>query len=525
MPQFGLPLRRRVRKLVGIAADRVVQMIGGHPYVAGFAGTLIALAMASLIGSILYLGRTDALARARDSAASLVSIMTGDLERNIETYNLSLQGVVESAQRPGIWELPPDLRQNLLFDRFTTASYVSGAYVVDANGAVVASQSQLIDRTVRFSDRDYFLVHQRSPAVGLYVSHPYRSRLRGGALSIGLTRRINAPDGSFDGVALMAVPVDFFQRLVDRVNTGSAGSAFIALSDGTWLARKPTVSADVSNSQPRLPAFAVMATHVPDSYVARSRVDGVERIFTFARVPGSPLIAVVAPAVEDVLVDWRDRSIVVGGLTAGLVGLFILLSWLLAFSLRDKLRAQIELERLAVTDGLTGLSNRRALDARLEQEWARAHRAGTPLAVLFIDVDHFKLFNDTYGHGAGDEVLVAVAQCISSCARRPADMSARYGGEEFAMVLPELIAGQATAVAERVRKKIQALHVAHQHSVHGEVTVSIGAASCMPAAGGSVENLLRVADALLYEAKLNGRNRVQSATAAQAGPGQEPAAV
>ncbi|WP_144633453.1 sensor domain-containing diguanylate cyclase [Bordetella genomosp. 13] len=516
MQHFGLPLRRRARKLAGHYAGRTVQLIGGHPYAAGFAGTLIALAMAGLIGSILYLGRSDALDRARDAAASLVAIMTGDLERNIETYNLSLQGVVESAQRPGIWELPPDLRQSLLFDRFTTASYVSGAYVVDANGAVVASQSRLIDRTVRLSDRDYFLVHQRSPSVGLYVSHPYRSRLRGGLLSIGLTRRINAQDGSFDGVALMAVPVDFFQRLVDRINTGRAGSAFIALSDGTWLARKPLVHHDVSASHPRLPAFAVMATHVPGSYVARSRVDGVERIFTFARVPGSPLIAVVAPAVDDVLADWRERSIVVGGLTSALVGLFILLSWLLAFTLRDRVRTQIELERLAVTDGLTGLSNRRALDTRLEQEWARARRGGTPLAVLFIDVDHFKRFNDTYGHAAGDEVLAAVAECIGSCARRPADMPARYGGEEFAMVLPELTAEQAATVGERVRRKIQALRVAHEGSAHGEVTVSVGAASCMPAAGGGVEDLLRVADALLYEAKAAGRNRVHSATAAQA---------
>lgn len=523
MPHVGLSVRRRVRKRIASYADRAVQLIGGHPYVAGLAGTLIALAMAGLIGSILYLGRTDALARARDSAASLVSIVTGDLERNIETYNLSLQGVVESAQRPGIWELPPDLRQSLLFDRFTTASYVSGAYVVDANGALVASQGRLVDRTVRLSDRDYFLVHQRSPAVGLYVSHPYRSRLRGGAPSIGLTRRINAPDGSFDGVALMAVPVEFFQRLIDRVNTGNGGSAFIALSDGTWLARKPAMPRDVSASRLRLPAFAVMATRVPESYVARSRVDGIERVFTFARVPGSPLIAVVAPAVEDVLAGWRQRSVVVGALTAVLVGLFILLSWLLAFSLRDRLRTQIELERLAVTDGLTGLGNRRALDARLEQEWSRARRAGTLLAVLFIDVDNFKQYNDTYGHAAGDDVLAAVAQCIGSCARRPADMPARYGGEEFAIVLPDLTTAQAAAVGERVRKKIQALHVAHQHSVHGEVTVSIGAASCAPAAGGAVQDLLRVADTLLYEAKLNGRNQVQSATAGQGGAGMAPA--
>lgn len=510
MPHPGLPARR-TRKLLAMFAGRAAQVIGRHPYAAGLAGTLVAFAMSCLIGAMVYLGRNDALGRARDTAGSLVSIMSGDLERNIEIYNLSLQGVVAGAQRSGVWELPADLRQNLLFDRFTTASYVNGAYVVDANGAIVASQNYLVDRTVRVSDRDYFLVHQRSPSVGLYVSHPYRSHLHEGLYSVALTRRIDAPDGSFDGIAMMEIPIAVFQRLVDRVNTGPAGSAFIALADGTWLARKPHVPGGIGSRRAQLPAFASMAMEEPGSYVARSRVDGVQRIFTFARVAASPLIVVVAPAVDDVLADWRRRGMMVGALALVLAGVFILLSWLLAFTLRDKVRAQIELQRLAVTDPLTGLDNRRALDGRLAQEWARARRGGGEIAALFVDVDFFKPFNDTYGHALGDEVLALIANCIALAARRPADVVARYGGEEFAVVLPELDAEQAVTVAERVRRKVQALGVTHAASPYGVVTVSIGVASCRPAQGGTAGDLLRAADVQLYAAKGAGRNCVRSA--------------
>ncbi|MBB5458385.1 hypothetical protein HDG33_002028 [Paraburkholderia sp. Cpub6] len=132
----------------------------------------------------------------------------------------------------------------------------------------------------------------------------------------------------------------------------------------------------------------------------------------------------IAPAVDDVLAPWQRRSRVAAALTISFGSVFVLVSWLLAFALRDKQRAQAALLRLAATDPLTGLSNRPVLDKRLDDEWKRARRENKPLSVLFIDIDHFKRFNDTYGHESGDEVLVAVADCIASVARRSADLVA-----------------------------------------------------------------------------------------------------
>jgi diguanylate cyclase (GGDEF)-like protein len=223
------------------------------------------------------------------------------------------------------------------------------------------------------------------------------------------------------------------------------------------------------------------------------------------------LIAVVAPSLDDVLAEWRRRSLIAGGLTLALGAVFVVLSWLLAFTLQDKVAAQAELIRLAATDPLTGLSNRRVLDRRLDEEWLRARRHGSPMSVLFVDIDHFKQFNDTYGHAAGDEVLTAVAECIASAVRRPVDLVARYGGEEFAVVLPDTPAAGATSVAEKIRKRVQGMSLFYGQSGHGSVTVSVGCATCVPAQGASASGLMAAADAQLYAAKSAGRNRVSAA--------------
>jgi diguanylate cyclase (GGDEF)-like protein len=133
------------------------------------------------------------------------------------------------------------------------------------------------------------------------------------------------------------------------------------------------------------------------------------------------------------------------------------------------------------------------------------------MSVLFVDVDHFKLFNDTYGHAAGDEVLAAVSECIESAVRRSVDLVARYGGEEFAVVLPDTSDAGASLVAEKIRRKVQALHLDHGHSDHGTVTVSVGCATCLPSGGGSSLDLMAAADQQLYAAKSAGRNQVKSA--------------
>ncbi|WP_143137236.1 GGDEF domain-containing protein, partial [Burkholderia ubonensis] len=135
-------------------------------------------------------------------------------------------------------------------------------------------------------------------------------------------------------------------------------------------------------------------------------------------------------------------------------------------------------------------------------------RSGRPLSVLFIDVDHFKSFNDYYGHQAGDNVLRQVAQCALRCLRRPSDHVARYGGEEFVVTLPDTDARGAATVAEAIRRAIAGLDVEHVMSPYGLVTVSIGTATTTRDRALSAAMLLKLADEALYEAKSNGRNRV-----------------
>jgi diguanylate cyclase (GGDEF)-like protein len=506
-----LSLRRRLRKGLRAAGAGVTRYVGNHPLVAGVAGTLVAVAMAGLTLLTLDMGRADALDHARQTSQNLVAIISSDLERNVEIYNLSLQSIVDGARDEAATALPASVRREVLFDRATTAAYLGGAYLIGPNGEVLASQNDGVDTSVRVADRDYFLAHQRSSTVGLYFSHPFHSRLRDGKLSMGLTRRIDGADGAFAGIALLAIRIEYFQHLLDRIDTGKLGSVFVVMDDGTLLARKPFSAREIGSSMAKSPTFERMSAHDAGTYVAISAVDGVRRMYTYARVPGTPLIAAVAPAVDELLAPWWHRSRIAGALTLAFGAVFVMVSWLLAFALRDKLRAQAALMRLAATDPLTGLGNRRVLDNRLDEEWRRARRSGQPLSVLFIDIDHFKHFNDAYGHASGDEALTSVAECISAAVRRSIDVVARYGGEEFAVVLPETTAEGAFSVAEKIRRKVQGRHVVQSHGEGVTVTVSVGCATCVPAAGANPLDLLAAADRQLYAAKAGGRNRVSSA--------------
>jgi diguanylate cyclase (GGDEF)-like protein/PAS domain S-box-containing protein len=179
---------------------------------------------------------------------------------------------------------------------------------------------------------------------------------------------------------------------------------------------------------------------------------------------------------------------------------------------------EAKLAALAATDGLTGIANRRHFDEELFTEWRRAARDGRSLAVMLLDVDHFKGFNDRYGHPAGDDCLRSVASTIAATIRRPGDRAARYGGEEFAVILPSTEVAGALDVAERVRAAIQAMAVGHEGNEAGVVTVSIGVAAIAPGPRTALETSLLVgaADLALYEAKRTGRNRVVCAPDMQA---------
>lgn len=185
---------------------------------------------------------------------------------------------------------------------------------------------------------------------------------------------------------------------------------------------------------------------------------------------------------------------------------------------RARVRTHLELKRktdilenLSFLDGLTGIPNRRRFDMVLEMEWQRAMRNAQPLALVIIDVDHFKAFNDTYGHGAGDTCLKQVAEALNACQRRSSDFMARYGGEEFAAVLPCAGTGDAAAMAEIIRKEVESLGIEHSGSpTCDRVTVSLGVASIIPPLHSSPSILLEAADRGLYAAKAAGRNQSKS---------------
>jgi len=198
----------------------------------------------------------------------------------------------------------------------------------------------------------------------------------------------------------------------------------------------------------------------------------------------------------------------------------------IVFALRDaterkaveiKLNDALEqMERMAATDGLTGLSNRRHFDEVADKEWRRCARENQPLSVVLLDADHFKLFNDRYGHLAGDACLKAIAAQLAAATRRPGDLAARYGGEEFLLLMPYTDRDGAVSVAERIRALVLDLAIAHEGGpAPGVVTVSIGAATAWPrdpeSSLSTVSALLAAADAALYKAKRGGRNRVVTA--------------
>lgn len=170
-----------------------------------------------------------------------------------------------------------------------------------------------------------------------------------------------------------------------------------------------------------------------------------------------------------------------------------------------------KLADLSTQDFLTGLANRRRFDEALGIEWARGTRTGQLLALIMIDVDHFKPFNDRYGHQAGDDCLRQVATMMKSVFGRVSDLASRYGGEEFCVIVTDSTETGIYGMAERVRTAVEKLTVEHTDSPYGVVTVSIGVATVIPGGEKTSEDLLRAADAALYDAKANGRNRVMLA--------------
>jgi len=475
------------------------------------AGTAVGAAVISLLtAALLSEMRSDAMLRAQGFSENVALILERDIARNVEIYDLSMQAVIDGAKSPDVMILPPAIRQLVLFDRSGNARDLGALLVTDAEGRVIIDSRSVPARPVQIGDRAYLLVQKEQPNVGLFISKPFTPRIPGANTSIGLSDRLADVDGKFSGIVVGTLRVTYFKRVFEGVNLGPGGAITLSSDDGTIYMRRPYDAKTIGASFSQSANFKRTLQSKAGAFVAVSSIDGIERLFTYRHIGAYPLIMSVRLATDDIYANWRQRAWAISGIVAVLNVLLLVISVFFADQLRCRLEMEHQLKVLANTDGLTGVAKRRAFDNALETEWRRGILHHQPLAVLMIDVDEFKLFNDQHGHGAGDAALRMVARCISESIRRPGDIAGRYGGEEFCVLLPSTDLVGALLVAENLRQTIEKQNELHPFSMHGRVTVSIGVAVHSGDArdAETAADCLSRADANLYAAKAAGRNCV-----------------
>jgi diguanylate cyclase (GGDEF)-like protein len=271
--------------------------------------------------------------------------------------------------------------------------------------------------------------------------------------------------------------------------------------DGTIIMRTPFDLDVIGQNFGHAAGVMKVLTQTSGSYSGTGVHDQVSRLYVW-RDGTRPLVVLVGKPWDSILSLWRTEATRIGAIMLALISFVLAVTLFLAREIGRRAQAEDRLEELATTDALTGLRNRRKFDSEIETEWRRAVRNTTPIALLMIDADHFKSFNDTFGHQAGDEVLVGIAICISDSVRRAGDCAARYGGEEFAVLLPGLAPADAIRVAEAIRLKVQ-----EWSEEPMATTVSIGVASLTPSMAMDRSLLVKAADKALYAAKEGGRNQ------------------
>jgi diguanylate cyclase (GGDEF)-like protein len=435
---------------------------------------------------------------ARQTLENLASGIDADISRNVELFDLSLRAVASNMVTSEISQVSKPIRQLILFDHAAAAKHFGAIQVFDADGKLIVDASTMDPAPENRSDEEYFKVHRDRPDAGLFISRPM---LHHGAYAIVLSRRITDADGRFRGVVAGSIRFSYFHELFGRLSLGPLSTITVFRRDGTIIMRTPFDLDAIGKNLGYLPGIQRTLSEPSGSFSGNAASDYVYRLYVW-RDGSRPLVVLVGKPWDDILSLWRTEASRIGAIMLALISFVLGVTLFLAREIGRRAIAEEKLEELATTDALTGLKNRRKFDTVIDAEWRRAARQKMPLALLMIDADYFKTYNDTFGHQAGDEVLIGIAICITDAVRRAGDCAARYGGEEFAVLLPGLSSMAAFEVAEAIRLKVQ------QWSGEPPVTtVSIGIASLTPGTAMEWSGLVNAADRALYAAKANGRNR------------------
>ncbi|MBB6342349.1 diguanylate cyclase (GGDEF)-like protein [Pseudomonas fluvialis] len=505
LPPASLPTRA--------AKLRTWQAIG---FVLAVCGSLVTL---TLWGS--WNSRQYRLHESEVALSNLAQALSSQVHATFKQTDTSLLWLVSELESAGT--LPADAQQirQLLELQLTHLEQLKGLFIIDAKGIPSVTTVANMPANLNYADRAYFKHHRAHDDRLPHIGHSIRSRTSGEWV-MTISRRFNHPDGRFGGVVVATITLEHFLSLYRNINTGTNGAVTLISGDARVLVRRPFNEGDIGKDLSNGPLFTELLPKAPyGTATARSAVDGVERIVGYRRVDEYPLITFVALDREESLAAWRKETLFSVGLMLLLLSILGALSYRLIRLMRRQNYVQLalflaqeqlldnaaKLQAQALEDGLTGLANRRLFDQYLLDEMGRARREQLRLALLMIDVDHFKRFNDQHGHLAGDECLQIVASRIRQTIKRPGDMAFRYGGEEFAVVLPGADASGALVVAEAIRKAIESSDILKVRGEAVKVTASIGLCSVLPGPAETPESLIQAADRALYAAKLAGRNR------------------
>ena len=468
---------------------------------------VIVFCFCAICGYLLVEARRATLERAAEFAGSLATSIAADISRNIETVDLSLQGVIEGLDRPEINRLDPKLRNLILFDRSAAAHYLGKIIVLDEAGTVRFDSKDLDPPPLNLADRDYFLVHKNNANVGLYIGRPAISRFAG-FWFVGLSRRLSHADGSFAGAVVASLRLSYFEQTFKNIALGPDGNITLSRSDGIVLMRWPFKPEYIGLDLSRAKLFDELARSPTGRFESDALTDGQHRLFVYNQIGNLPLVIGVGQTTADIYAQWNNYAFGIAFMIAVLCAVTYLLVTSLMHDLRRRTDAEANLAVLAATDPLTGLSNRRHFNETLGREWQRGTRDRLPLALMMIDADNFKPYNDIHGHQAGDMMLKTMGAAIAAALKRGGDTAARYGGDEFAILLPATTQAGAQRVAGRVRLNLTAFC---QRERITDLGLSIGIACVTPVKGMRSSELIELADQALYRAKHLGRNRTEVA--------------
>ncbi len=426
----------------------------------------------------------------------------------IETRSRSVDTLAEDGQ---FWERLQQVHRY--------APQVGSFLVADPDGRIRLTTLEFpAPDALSMADQYHFQAARQTDAalIGFPVTAP-----DSGQPVVPVTVRLNSHDGAFAGVAVASLNLDYFDAFYRELALAGDRRVGLLLPGGATLVAHPTSALPAADAlQPEV------LNHIVSVPFGLHRVPTAEgdgtALFAHRRVRGYPIIAAVSIRDDRILgltrSIWIRNGVMFGIFALGLIAVLTILdrAWQQVHVAQLKLaRHNRELTALSLTDSLTGIANRRAFEQAFEREWRRARRKHRAIGLLLVDADHFKRFNDSYGHAAGDEALKRVASAIDDVAVRAGDLVARYGGEELVILLPDTDLYGTLQVAERIHEALARENIPFPDAPEpGRVTVSIGASVTTPAEGLDPQQFFKTADAALYAAKEQGRNQ----TAFQAYP-------